>query len=258
VNIDLKKYPNRKEPWLKENKLNWRQAVGCWLYLHSCAATGTSAELGLPPLPEWFTASAITMPMLGEQATVDWLRKESDIPAMHRKRFDLKTPMDWCVARLIERYQLPWHSGSNMKLFILTEREESLKGIVPYEVLVERAEAPIGEAFTVTITSIDEYTTKQQWDEIYEMVVRPNQDALWEKRGDFPHSKQIELENLVEWLRKPWVIEFCRLMAEKKIGVDRAIEHMSLKGRLPPDAENIDRSTLIRLTKRLNSLWKPI
>lgn len=258
ADIDLTPFPDRKEPWDKEDVLNWRQAMGCWLQIHGCIARKAQLDVGLPPLPQWLMDSAGSMLKFGENAPIGWLGKEPNVPAPYYKRFDLRIPMDRCVARLIERYRLPWQCHGNLQYFILTQKEKYIEHISPFDVIMEPIEAPIGQAYRVTIDWIDEYTTKQQWDEVYENSIHPRQISFWEKRGELQHSRQIDLDRLT----KPWIRELYKLMAEHQIAgrrfsADKAFELMSQEEKLPPYIEGIERSQVYSRVKTLDVLCKP-
>ena len=121
---------------------------------------------------------------------------------------------------------------------------------------VEPTQAPIGQAYKVTIDWIDEYTTRKQWDEIYEQYIQPRQNLLWEKRGELPHSNQVELDAL----KKPWLIELYQFMADERMAgyrccPDKALYLMGEAEKLP--AECVDRAIIYRNVKTLDILCKP-
>jgi len=258
ADVDLTQFPGRQQPWDKDDVLNWRQVVGCWLQIHQCIATNVALDSGLPPLPQWLIKSAGTALTYGKNAPLSWLRKKPGVPALYIRRFDFRVPMDHCVAKLIERYQLPWQCQGSLRDFVLTLDCKHLERMPEFDVVMEPVRASIGQAYRVTVDRVDEYTTKKQWEEIYETRIQPRQRRLWEQRGDLPHSKQIESDSL----SKPWVIQLYSLIAEKtrsgqRFGIDRALELMSLENKLPPDVEGVDRSVVRRLIKRLDILCKP-
>lgn len=223
--VDLTQFPDRLEPWDKEDVLNWRQVVGCWLQIHQCNAMKTQLDPGLPPLPQWLIDSASAILELGENAPVRWLQKEPNIPYLYSKMFDLRVPLDWCVTRLIERYRLPWQCAGNLQLFILTQKHKYLENMSPFDVIMKHIQAPIGQAYRVTIDWVDEYTTKKEWNEIYKTIIQPLQSQLWEKRGDLPHSKQIEWNNLT----KLWLIDTYRLIVQRRLSGEKISVHDALQ-----------------------------
>jgi len=253
ADIDLTQFPSRHEPWDKEDILRADYAASCWLRIHR--HTYAKVELGdiFPPLPQWLTDSANTMLEFGENAPLDWLKKHPKIPNSYAARFDLSLPIDFCVARLIERYQLPWQCDYKLRFFLLTEDCSYLKNIYPFDVMIDLVKAPIGEAYRVTVDGVDEYTTREQWDDIYENLIKLRQDLFWEMRGDLPHSRQIDLDNLM----KPVHLELLKIMAtQPKIGIDTALELLSRKEKLP--ADGFDRTTAYRVIKKSNVLMKPL
>lgn len=255
--ISIKRFPHRREPWDKVDMLDSAQAASWWLAVHECNAKKVRLVPDIPPLPQWLIDSASTVPEFGENAPLTWLQKKPEVPAFF-KRFDWEIPIDHCVARLIERYGLPWQCDHNIRKFTLTLDPKYLESILPFDVIIGLVDTPIGKAYRVTIDWIDEYTTKKQWDEIYEKVIKPNQRWFWEQRGDLPHSRQIDLKHLME----PWLIELYSLMVQKKkagrkIGIDCALELMSVSEKLPTAFENIDRTTVYRCVKTLDTLCQP-
>lgn len=255
ADIELTQFADRPRFWSKVDTLDSADAVGYWLQIHRCITAGAQLDPDLPPLPQWLIDSA-SKRLEFIKTGADWLQKKPNIPALYVKRFDLSIPIDWCVARLIQRYQLPWKSGPNLRFFILTQASKYLEGISPFDVMTKWVMAPIGEAFRITVDWIDEYTTRQQWDEIFDRYIKPWQDYFWEKRGELPHSRQIDVDGLTQ----PWVAELYNLLAEKeaagqKIGVDRALELLSTAEKLP--SNGVDRATAYRLVKKLDVLCGP-
>ncbi len=256
TDVNLTQFPNRKEPWDKEAVLNWRQVAGCWLQIHQCTAMKTQLDPGLPPLPQWLIDSASTMLELGKNVPVNWLQKEPNIPDLYSKRFDLRVPIDWCVTRLIEQYRLPWQCDGNLRLFILTQNHKYLESISPFDVIMEPIQAPIGQAYRVTINWVDEYMTRKEWDEIYKTSIQSRQNSLWEKRGDLPHSKQVEWDNLT----KPWLIDAYHLIVQKrlsgeKITIHHALQLLSREGKWSSSGE--EEVEVYRAIKKLDLLCKP-
>jgi hypothetical protein len=114
----------------------------------------------------------------------------------------------------------------------------------------------IGEAFAITVDGIDEFMTKQQWDGIFNKFVKPRQKYYLERRGELPHSRQIDLDSLTQ----PGAVEiynyvYKEKMAGHKYGVDQAIEILSKQEKLPPDG--VDRKTAYRIVRNLNILFVP-
>jgi hypothetical protein len=245
--------PVLKEEYLMDEVGKARAAVAAnkWIEIHRSTALKYKVEYP-PPIPKWFRQSAKIMLDFGQTTLTDWIKKDPIIPNTYAKYFQLNVPLDRCVARLIERYRLPWLSVSNLRLFILTHNSKYLE-MFPVDVIMEPIEASIGMAYRITVDWIDEYTTEKQWREIWEKAVVPRLENLWEERGEFPQSKRIELESLNE----QWVIELYKLIHEHPgLGVDAALEELSKRG--GPVRTDIDRTTAFRSIKRLKTLMQPV
>jgi hypothetical protein len=258
ADLDLGQFPNRQKPWDEEELLPSARAAAYWLEIHRGIAVKKGNRLRLPPLPRWLIDSARTKLTFDNHAPLSWLEKKPDVPSRYAGPFNLALPIDRCVATLIERYQLPWCCDSSLRFFILTEDGKYLGRIFPLDVTVESIEAPIGAAFRIAVDSIDEYLTKQQWDEVFDRYIKPRQGLYWEERGELAHGKQMELKSLT----KPWVTKLFRLiveqrMAGRRMGVDRAIEQLSRNGKLSLSEESVDRTVAYRLVKNLDILCKP-
>jgi len=256
TDIDLSQFTDRKSPWDKNDTLDSEDAAGFWLEIHRHHFLKAPLGDWVPPLPQWFTDSAHILPVFGENAQISWLKKEPSIPERFIKYFNLVIPLDRCIARLIERYQLPWLCGINLRRYIMTRRVAYLRSIFPYDIEINYVTTGIGEAFTITVDGIDEFMTKQHWNEIFNKYIQLQQQYYWERRGEKPHSRQIDLDRR----KQPWVFEINDLvykekMAGRKCGIDRALELLSKQEKLPPDG--VDRKTASRLIKSLNILFQP-
>lgn len=249
ANVDLTGFSTRPTPWDTWDVLDSELATTYWFDIHQCHFLGLDMPDDLPPLPQWFVDSTTT-PIPGKGSPPGWLSKQPNVPERHAKWFDLRVPLVRCVAVLIQDYQLPWLCGLNLQRFILNQNEAYLLSIPPFDITIDPVTEPV-ESFTISVDFIDEYATKQQWDEIYDKYIRPRQDLYWERRGDLPHSKQIELEGLLE----PWFIQLYTYMVEKGIGADRALNELSQNQKLA--YENVDSSTVYKRVKRLDAICRP-
>ena len=251
--LDLTQFPDRKAPWDEFDETRSEEAAGYWLEIHRHHFLKLPLGDWIPPLPRWLIDSAHTVPVFGDHAQIGWLQKESTVPERYATCFDLRVPIDRCVTRLIERYQLPWLCGPNLQRFMLTQDSTLLHSIFPVDIEIEGVTTSIGEAFAITVVGIDEFTTRKQWNDIFDKYVRPRQEYYLERRGSLRHSKQLQLKELLE----PWVIETYHIMVKEGFGVDLALEHLSRNEKLPPYAEGIDRSVLYKQIKKLNLLCRP-
>lgn len=256
--IDIGQFPDRNAPWDQGDTLDSSTAFGAWLSVHRSVAGKKEIDPFLPPVPQWLIDSASSKLKFGRQAPLPWLSKRPNIPERHAHRFDLKMPLDRCVARLIELYGLPWYSQPNLCVFILTKESKSLENIFPFDVSTNGIPEPEGGALTITVDGIDEYTTKRQWQDIFDRYIAPKQELFWEMRGDMPHSRQMNPEKL----QQPWLIEFYNFLVEQersgeRMGIDKALELITKEEDCAPELKEVDRTTLWGNIKRLEGLCRP-
>jgi hypothetical protein len=243
-----------EHPYDKNGSARVAQAAGHWLHIHRSVALNKTWEVDdLPPVPEWLPHSASIMIEFGQAAPLDWLKQNPIIPSLYASYFQLSVPLDYCVARLIERYRLPWLCGCALEFFILTLNAKYLKHIFPFDVLIEPVDVSVGMGYRITIDWIDEFTTERQWREIWRKAMVPRLERFWEERGEYPYSKRPEVESLTE----SWVIELYKLIVEQpETGIDSALEQLALNEKLP--AGGGDRTTAYRAVRRLERLMEPV
>lgn len=248
--VDLSGFsPRRPVPRDKWDTLDPELMVTYWFEIHRCHFLELGMPDNPPSLPKWLVDSATT-PVPDNSSLPEWLNKQPNVPERHAKLFDLRVPLMRCIAILIQDYQLPWLCGLNLQRYILTQNEAYLRFIPPFDITIRSVSEPV-EAFTIEIDWIDEYTTKQQWAEIYTSYIRPRQKLYWEQRGDLPHSKQIELEGLLE----PWFIQLYSDVRENGISVDRALKKLSENQKLAN--KDVEPSIVYRRVNRLDVIFKP-
>ena len=120
-----------------------------------------------------------------------------------------------------------------MRIFILTLNENYIRDEIPFDFEVNVVERPIGEALTITIDWIDEYTTEKQWRKLWKDIIVPRQKRFLEERGELSHSKQIEIDRILQRIqREPWILEIYA-MSRKGIGIDAALNQLASEGKLP-------------------------
>lgn len=251
--IDLSQFPHRSKIYKPETVLPAENVAGFWFQIHQHVWAKTKLAASLPSfLPGWFELSAGAPIEMGEDAPLAWLEQKPDIPQLYAGQFDLRLPLDWCVARLIERYRLPWLCSSSLRKFVLTKNEKHLKSIYPFDVVMDMIRTTIGDAYRVTVDWIDEYTTRKQWENIYLDIIKSRQNGFWEDRGDRPSLKHIELDRL---LQQGWVFDLYSGLSTG-VAMDAMLNKLSKEEKLPPDGA--DRTSLYRLVSRLKSIMKPV
>jgi hypothetical protein len=253
--LDLTQFPDRPSPRNNDDKLPGSTAAALWLRLHRYLTKGLLPDPDFPPLPKWFAKSASLNPFT-KKVEHNWLKIDVDIPEPFTRLLDIELPLDRCVAQLIVRYQLPWRLAGSLRFFILTLNEKYIENAIPFDFEINMVERPIGTAFAITIDWIDEYTTEKQWLKIWKDIIVPRQKRFLEERGELSHSKQIEIDRILQRIqREPWILEIYDMWG-KGIGIDAALKRLTSEGKLPRGEE--DPSTTYRLMKKLDQLTKPL
>ena len=255
--IALDQFPNRRPPWDGVRVLDTGAALDHWLLLRQCWLNKIQeVPVECPPLPKWFLQTVKATPRFDDAQWPKLLRKPPVITQRYARRYHLEDSLDRAAACLVGRYGLPWTCGGNVRLFLLTEQVRYLQSIQPFDVTVHSVKRQVGEALLVVIDWVDEFTTKKQWDDIWETSIGRRQRFLWERRGEQPHSRQVEIAGFVKDLDQPWVLEPLKRMNAKHIGVDAALDELSKEERLPEDS--VDPSKARRVISKLLALTKPL
>ena len=168
------------------------QAASWWLDVHRAAANKQELPEEPPGVPDWLTASACASGGvdLTSPALPSWILREPDIPEPYASRFDLTVPLERMAARLVERYRLPWASVPAVEFHALTQDDDYLRNVSPFDVTVELTEGMLGSALRVTVDGLDEYTTPRQWAAVWRDHVEQRVNRLMEERGEKPRAKR--------------------------------------------------------------------
>ena len=133
----------------------------------------------------------------------EWLRR---IPEPPRGYCDTRVPLDWAVARLIERYRLPWWIVQSLKFYVITQNADYITGLEPFQVNVaieglpgRKPGAPkvtfgdnrsSASGIRITVHGVDEFTSQQDWLGIWRRYIRPEQDRFWNLRATRPEGRR--------------------------------------------------------------------
>ncbi len=166
--------------------------VGEWLNIHRKAASGrTIEEEDSQMLSTGMGKSAMSSASVDLRASEvpEWLRRPLGEPGSYK---DMAAPIDWAAGRLIERHNLPRHALTAITMFTLTQDHSWIEGLEPLRIDITRGHDPSSdpEAFSISVKSIDEFTTKEDWDRVWTNHVKPRQKFLWEKRGMSPQGRR--------------------------------------------------------------------
>lgn len=189
------------------------QVVLGWLQLHddTCRGTPLESDPGNPStgrasladlLSSDARASAIAAAGLdfSRADTPKWLGVPT---AEDRGAASHRTPFEHAVRALIARHRLPAHTFVPVISYVLTRDPIWLRELSPLSVRVtevgEELECP--DSIGVEIEGIDEFTTRTEWDHIWEMRIAPRQHERWLERGTMPSGRRSpELEPLARAL----------------------------------------------------------
>jgi len=111
-------------------------------------------------------------------------------------------PLDRVTGRLIELYRLPWHVVGGLSYYVLTENPAWVTDLEPLTVEIVYAVKPaVPGTFTISVSGIDEYIRKGDWDRIWQRHIVPRQDRLWQEQGQKPQGRRgIDLAALQQYL----------------------------------------------------------
>ena len=109
-------------------------------------------------------------------------------------------------------------------------------------------ESPVGRALRVTLDSIDEFTTREQWLSIYDRHVAPLLSRLWEGRGEKPHSRRPAMSRF----RNPLYQRLYRVALRKGLSADKALDELA-----DGYAQLPDRTTVQDLIEDFEVLFNP-
>lgn len=241
-----------------------------WLNVYESFLRNDSIGNGYPPdyLPEEMFLSAVksSRVKLDTKTVPEWLSRPISNIVLNER---LKTPLEHAVGRLIKRYCLPSHVIVNLKFFILTEDYNLISSIDPIEVTkslddrywitainptqnVNPAEHPIDTtgAFTICIKGLDEYISKEDWDDIWEKHVEIHKQILWSQRGGNPSGRRT-----VDISRLQKVVPYY----QKMITEDRNVKDF-LNGTFDEKEElgEFDEKTIRTTFRELKELLSPI
>lgn len=221
--------------------------AGAWYFLHCQAVAGQEAMLKAQEnLQPASAESAICSARINLKADTipGWLQQPVACPAPYN---NLVAPVDRAAGRLVERYAVPWHAFLPLVYYILTENPDFLKDIEPLDVKISQTNTPrtTWAAFAINIKNVDEYTRKEDWDRIWERMIKPRQEKLWELRGAKPQGRRShDMRRLKDYLPL-----YNKIVAEKKT-IPQVLAD--------PEAEDREQETIRRAMDDLSSLLKPV
>ena len=166
--------------------------ANAWLVVHSLEAAGGMAPEDvqqLLPRPLADTAIGAAHMSLAATSSPDWLKKPPNDPPPYDGSGG---PIHWAVGRLLERHRLPLQVATYLTIYVLTLNVSRITGLehIPINVKLKIDPSGATDWFSVTISGLDEYTTREDWERLWLKYVVPEQERLWDLRGMKPHGKR--------------------------------------------------------------------
>lgn len=167
---------------------------------------------------------------------------------------DAGVPIERAVARLIERHRLPPTRAAVGRLsrHLLTGNPAWLEGWDFSIALVQPPGQPLDVGYdsaSVTVVGLDAYVTREDWNEIWERVVKPRQALALASRGQ-PEARGPRTGRI--WALKQ-VLPIYRTMILNDLTVLQALRRLAEGG----DQAKWDRSTVYRGVRELGLLLRP-
>lgn len=226
--------------------------IASWLDIHRKAAKGLPVEeydTGLlsRELHQLAVASAKTN--LTSDVIPVWLRLRPGNGV--RERDKTSAPLDEVVERLIKRHRLPKHVGTALEFYLLTKDPYWVAKLDPMvvEVTSDTTSGSIG-AFAISVKSLDEFTTEEDWLRIWQRYIKPYQEQLMSQRGKIPHGKRTAtVDRLVKAL--PLYQRIVRGDKLSKLLKEKDLQIFDL------EIMRYDQETIRRIIRDLNILLSP-
>lgn len=226
--------------------------IASWLDIHRKAAKGLPVEeydTGLlsRELHQLAVASAKTN--LTSDVIPVWLRLRPGNGV--RERDKTSAPLDEVVERLIKRHRLPKHVGTALEFYLLTKDPYWVAKLDPMvvEVTSDTTSGSIG-AFAISVKSLDEFITEEDWLRIWQRYIKPYQEQLMSQRGKIPHGKRTAtVDRLVKAL--PLYQRIVRGDKLSKLLKEKDLQIFDL------EIMRYDQETIRRIIRDLNILLSP-
>ena len=233
-----------------------RELAGRWIEQH------TRAAKGLPPnefaeglAPQALSAAQESARLeLSSPEKPEWLRTMPPVHPRCPSTWNEGLPLHWTVASLLERHRLPHHLCGTVMVHVLTTHRQDLERTDPIGVTVAQGSSTVSivqpqHSFSVTVDSIDEFTTQEEWKRIWLTHIKPRRQWLLGQRGQRPRGRQApDLERLREALPlyRAWI---------EQGSIEDALNW--LQKQEAPEGE-LERETARRVLKDLGDLLRPI
>jgi len=178
-----------------------------------------------------------------------WLREAPSGPPPYDSS---AVPLDWAVARMVERHRLPWSAVSPLTFYTLTENSEHVAKIAFLSVTTSYPYYRPHEtdALTLSVEGIDEYITQDDWDNVWVRYIKPMQELQWNKRGMMPKGRRT-----VDILRLGKLLPLYVRKIKDKTGIKQLLENPG--DEFDKRVFDMDQETIRRTIRELERLLRP-
>ncbi len=173
-----------------------------WIRQHERVSKGLQLDQFVEGLdPQALSAASESAAIdLSDVAGPLWLRAS---PTLHAScGWDENLPLHRAASCLLFRHRLPHHACYPMMLYLLTTRKAHLLNIKPHRVRLIHGSGeidvmPPSNSFSIVLEGLDEYSTKEEWLQVWNDQIVPQQQELREASGQAPRGQRApKLERL--------------------------------------------------------------
>lgn len=187
---------------------------------------------------------------LTEQQSKPWYFQKP--ASLDEKLWETEVPLLKAAIYLILESGLPLRMRSNIGLYIVTNNEKYLTNWRGLNITVAPNMKSARVQLAITVDGIDEWTTEQQWREVWEHWVKPGSRMLGEpvppnKRPGYGKKLQERIKRYAEWYQ---------LSELDGLGPAEALKIWDKH--YPNEAGNYNESTVSKAVSRFGKLITPI
>ena len=116
------------------------------------------------------------------------------------------SPIRRAISTLLHRHRLPGHAWQEIELFFFTKDLSWLGDITDLELSFQPSSGAVENeiAFDVLIKGVDEFTTRKEWDRLWDSRVKGEIEHIWGLRGQNPRGKRSLTDDRVERFFEFW------------------------------------------------------
>ena len=250
--LDLTRFPKRAPMFRDIQSISRATLAGYWMEVHAAKSTAQPIlkEILPPGFPAWFkeylSSPSVLCVALSELPA--WMKRTPVVPRSLDSdpgRYNDKIHLDLFTALLAEAFRLPWGLFRGLRYYIVTGDEQALKWDGPLDVHITGQSPYIRQRLSIIVTGVDPWTTKEQWQEVYENHVRPMQRK---QQGALRLRSANRRSN---WLPDASAPMFYNLVRHQGLSWERAINET-------PGWEAAGHSRASDVLRKLDNLMKPL